>query len=118
MEGVFEVSFGPTFTTLRRYRYRLYARLYRPVGLCLEEWETNRVYPRLIAAETDARKIDSLEHEHMWQQQEIDDIARSTSATRCMRRHTACTLVSRRSPARRTIRIGNVARAWRTAGIT
>jgi hypothetical protein len=46
MEGVFEVSFGSTFTALQRYRFRAYRRLSKPIGLRLEEWETNRLYRR------------------------------------------------------------------------
>ncbi len=72
MEGVFEVSFGPTFGTLRRYRFRTYRKLPRPIGLRLEEWETNRLFRRLIAVEDDFKKRQSLEHEHMLEQAQID----------------------------------------------
>src|SRR5438874_211591 len=73
MEGVFEVSFGPTFTGFRQFRFRLYQRLPAALGLLLDEWEMNRLYPRLIAREKDADKRESLEHEHMFEQQAIDE---------------------------------------------
>ena len=73
MEGVFEVTFGPTFTGFRRFRFQLYPRLWTPLGTWLDEWETNRLYQRLIAAEKNAVKRDSLEYEHVWEQQEIDE---------------------------------------------
>jgi hypothetical protein len=53
--------------TLRRYRFRTYRILPRAIGLPLEEWETNRLFRRLIAAETDWEKRRSLEHEHAWE---------------------------------------------------
>ena len=48
MVGVFEVSFGPTLTTLRRLRFRLYRSIRGSLGFRLDEWETDRLYRRLI----------------------------------------------------------------------
>jgi len=73
MEGVFEVSFGPTFDTFRQYRYRAYRKLPRRIELRLEEIETNRLYRRLIAAEPDFNKRECIESEHMWEQQKLDE---------------------------------------------
>lgn len=44
-----------------------------PICLCLEEWETDRLYSRLIANEKDDNKRESLEHEHMREQQQIQE---------------------------------------------
>jgi hypothetical protein len=73
MEGVLEVSFGRTFTSFRQFRFRFYQRLPAAMGLTLDEWETNRLYRRLITREKDADKRESLEHEHMFEQQAIDE---------------------------------------------
>jgi hypothetical protein len=73
MEGVFEVSFGPALTTLRRLRFRLYRRITGSLGFRLDEWETGRLYRWLIADEYDGRKRESLEYEHMWEQQQISE---------------------------------------------
>jgi hypothetical protein len=73
MEGVFEISFGPVFSTFRRCCFRLYRRMSRRLGLALESWDTDRLYERLIAAEKDADKRNSFEQEHMWEQQQIED---------------------------------------------
>jgi hypothetical protein len=73
MEGVFEVSFGPTFTSFRQARFRLYKRLHPAIGLRLDAWETNRLYRRLIAREQDLNERQSLENEHMFEQQACDE---------------------------------------------
>jgi RimJ/RimL family protein N-acetyltransferase len=41
MDAVSEVSFGPSFDKFRRQRFRLYRRLWTPVGVRLDEWETD-----------------------------------------------------------------------------
>lgn len=73
MEGIFEISFGPTFATFRKFRLRLYQRLPRRIGLPLELWETDRLYECLIAEEKHSDKRDTLEYEHMWEQQQIEE---------------------------------------------
>src|SRR5882724_8677123 len=73
MEGDFETSFGPTFTTFRKDRFRFYQSLPRRIGLALDSWETDRLYERLIAEEKDSDKRNSLEYEHMWEQQQLEE---------------------------------------------
>ena len=61
------------YNWFRRFRFRSYRILPRPIGLAFEERETNRVYGRLIAAEADWEKRRSLEYEHAWELSQLQE---------------------------------------------
>lgn len=73
MEGVFEVTFGPTFRAARHFRYRMYKKLPALLGLWLEEWEDRRFYRRAIREAANPHDREMVEHEQMWEQQDLDE---------------------------------------------